>query len=260
MLVTESVTYGYGRGEPALDAVSVRFGEGELTSVVGVNGSGKSTLMRILARVVAPDSGIVRFRGKPLRDWKAREYAQRVGYLPQELELEFPMRAFDVVLSGRAPYLGRFSWETRSDVEAAENALAACDALHLADRELTAMSGGERKRVMLARVLAGDPALIILDEPFTALDTAHVQNLALLLRRIVAERGTTVVLVSHDLNWSGAISDRMVVLERGRVVLDARPDDVLTSPVMLQHFGFEAERITSSDGRAWIVPRVGGAP
>jgi iron complex transport system ATP-binding protein len=259
MLVAESVSFAYAPGTPAVDRVSVKFTEGELTSVVGANGSGKSTLMRLLARVVAPHAGDVLLRGRSLRNWAARDYAKRVGYLPQQLEFDFPMRAFDVVLSGRAPYLGRFEWESSGDEAAATRALEACDALHLAERHLDEMSGGERKRILLARVLAGEPEIILLDEPFTALDLAHVQTLALLLRRIVRE-GTTVVLVSHDLNWSAAISDRMIVLEKGSVVLDAQPDEVLRPEVMERHFAYEAERVVSADGRAWIVPRVGGAP
>ncbi|MHB0970253.1 MAG: ABC transporter ATP-binding protein [Thermoanaerobaculia bacterium] len=260
MLAAESVSFCYSPGAPALDAVSVRFAEGQLTSIVGANGSGKSTLMRLLARVVAPETGDVLLRGRSLRHWSAREYAQRVGYLPQQLEFDFPMRAFDVVLSGRAPYLGRFEWEGAEDEAAATRALEACDALHLAERHLDEMSGGERKRILLARVLAGGPEIILLDEPFTALDLAHVQTLALLLQKIVRESGTTVVVVSHDLNWSAAISNRMIVLEKGSIVLDAPPDDVLRPEVMARHFAYEAERIVSPDGRAWILPRVGGAP
>lgn len=259
MLAAESVSFSYAPGTPAVDRVSARFNEGELTSIVGANGSGKSTLMRLLARVVAPHTGDVLLRGRSLRNWSAREYAKRVGYLPQQLELDFPMRAFDVVLSGRAPYLGRFAWESSDDESAAARALEACDALHLAERHLDEMSGGERKRILLARVLAGEPEIVLLDEPFSALDLAHVQTLALLLRKIVRE-GTTVVLVSHDLNWSAAISDRMIVLEKGNVVLDAQPDEVLRPEVMERHFAYGAERVVSADGRAWIVPRVGDAP
>lgn len=253
MLELRDVAYSYG-GTRALEQVSLRFGEGELVALTGPNGSGKSTLLKLMARAVETAQGEIVLEGRPLAGWDRKQYARRVGYLPQDPDPVFPMRAIDVVVSGRAPYLGRFQWESAPDWNAAELALSRCDAAHLAMRYLDEMSGGERKRVFLARVLAGTPRIILLDEPLTALDLSHVQTFTALLREIVDETGCTVVFAAHDLNWAAAYSDRMLVLQRGRLALDAPPAEVMTPAVLRDLFDLDAEIVTNG-GRSWIVPK-----
>ncbi|HYO75044.1 MAG TPA: ABC transporter ATP-binding protein, partial [Thermoanaerobaculia bacterium] len=225
MLDLRDVSYAYAESQ-ALRGVTVQFGDGELVALTGPNGSGKSTLMKLIARVHTPHSGAISFDGKPLARWPAKEYAKLVGYLPQDPDPAFPMRAADVVVSGRAPYLGRFAWESERDWEEAHRALAMCDAAHLAERYLDEMSGGERKRVFLARILAGTPRVILLDEPLAALDLLHVQQFSALLREVVDRTGCTVVFAAHDLNWAAAHSDRMLVMQQGALALDAPPSEV----------------------------------
>ena len=254
MLALRNVSYAYADA-PAVRDVSLDIAEGQLVALTGPNGSGKSTLLKLVARVFAPQRGEVAFEGKALAQWQGKEYARRVGYLPQDPDPAFPMRALDVVVSGRAPYLGRFAWESARDWEEAEKALELCDAGHLAGRYLDEMSGGERKRVFLARVLAGTPRLILLDEPLAALDLSHVQQFSALLRDVVDRTGCTVVFAAHDLNWAAAQSDRMLVMQDGALALDAAPGEVMRPEVMRAYFGFEAETIASG-GRTWIVPRV----
>jgi iron complex transport system ATP-binding protein len=254
MLALRDVSYAYADA-PAVRDVSLEIAEGQLVALTGPNGSGKSTLLKLVARVHAAQRGEVSFEGTPLAQWQGKEYAKRVGYLPQDPDPAFPMRALDVVVSGRAPYLGRFAWETTRDWEEATKALALCDAAHLADRYLDEMSGGERKRVFLARVLAGTPRLILLDEPLAALDLSHVQQFSALLRDVVDRTGCTVLFAAHDLNWAAAQSDRMLVMQAGALALDATPAEVMRPEVMRAYFGFEAETIASG-GRTWIVPRL----
>ena len=254
MLALEGVSYSYAEGT-ALQDVTLRVGRGELIALTGPNGSGKSTLLKLIARVYAPRAGDLLFEGRPLREWPAKEYARQVGYLPQDPDPVFPMRARDVVVTGRAPYLGRFAWENEEDRAEAERALSLCDAAHLADRYLDEMSGGERKRVFLARVLAGTPRLILLDEPLAALDLSHVQQFSRLLREVVDRTGCTVLFAAHDLNWAAAQSDRMLVMQRGALALDGTPADVMQPSVMRELFGFEAEPVAVG-GRTWLVPRV----
>ena len=254
MLTVRNVRFGYG-GVEAVRDVSLQLAEAQLVALTGPNGSGKSTLLKLMARVCTPRAGELAFEEKPLAQWPAKEYAKLVGYLPQDPDPGFPMRALDVVVSGRAPFLARFAWEGDRDWEEAHRALAMCDAAHLADRYLDEMSGGERKRVFLARVLAGTPRLILLDEPLAALDLSHVQQFSLLLRDVVDRTGCTVVFAAHDLNWAAVHSDRMLVMQGGTLALDASPREVMQPHVMQQFFGFDAETVTSRD-RTWIVPRV----
>ena len=254
MLAVRNVSYAYAENAAVRD-VSVTIGEGQLVALTGPNGSGKSTLLKLIARVNAPQRGELAFEGKPIAQWPAKEYAKQVGYLPQDPDPAFPMRAIEVVVSGRAPFLGRFAWETTRDWEEAERALSLCDAVHLADRYLDEMSGGERKRIFLARVLAGTPRLILLDEPLSALDVSHMQQFSALLRDIVDRTGSTVVFASHDLNWAAAYSDRMLVMQDGTLAVDAPPREVMQPEVMRALFGFEVEAV-SSGGRSWVVPKV----
>jgi iron complex transport system ATP-binding protein len=250
-LDVDKASYAYA-DTPALRDVSLTInGGGSLVALAGPNGSGKSTLLKLIARVAAPTKGEVRLDEKRTTEWPAKEYAKRVGYLPQDPDPAFPMRAIDVVVTGRAPFLRRFEFEKETDYAHAEEALAMCDGSHLAARYLDEMSGGERKRVFLARVLAGSPQLILLDEPFASLDVAHVQQVALLLRGIVDRTGATVIFASHDLNWAAAYSDRMLVMRAGTLARDAAPAEVMRKDVVRELFGFDAEVI---DG--WIVPRV----
>ena len=254
MLQVDRVSFDYGGVAAVRDATFHAGGRGELIAVIGPNGSGKSTLLKMLARVLVPARGEVRFEGKPLSLWNAREYARHVGYLPQDPDPAFPMRAIDAVVSGRAPFLGRFQWERDCDFAEAEKALALCDASHLGDRYLDEMSGGERKRVFLARVLAAHPSLILLDEPLTALDIAHVQQFARLLRDVADRTGATILFAAHDVNWAAAYSDRMLVMDRGSLALDAPPSEVMRTDVMQRFFGVDAAVVETAAG-TWIVPR-----
>ncbi|HET7704767.1 MAG TPA: ABC transporter ATP-binding protein [Thermoanaerobaculia bacterium] len=254
MLQVEHVSFAYAESV-ALRDVSTRAEAGQLIALTGQNGSGKSTLLKVIARVIVPSRGEVRFEGRSLVEWGGREYARNVGYLPQDPDATFSMRAIDIVVSGRAPFLTRFGWEGESDFAAAAEALEMCDAGHLATRYLDEMSGGERKRVFLARVLAARPKLILLDEPLSALDVAHVQQFSKLLRHIVDRTGSTVIFASHDLNWAAAYSDRVLVMRDGTLAADLTPAGMMQPGIVRELFGFDAQTV-SSGGRTWIVPEV----
>ncbi|HEU4522741.1 MAG TPA: ABC transporter ATP-binding protein [Thermoanaerobaculia bacterium] len=255
MLRVDAVSFSYAGAPKGIHDVSFEADSGKLIALTGQNGSGKSTLLKVLARVISPQSGEVHFEGRPLREWGAKEYARTVGYLPQEPDATFSMRAADIVVSGRAPFLTRFAWEGESDWAAAGEALAMCDADHLAERYLDEMSGGERKRVFLARVLAARPKLILLDEPLAALDVAHVQQFSRLLRQIVDRTGATVIFASHDLNWAAAYSDRILVMRDGVLAADVLPSALMRPEVIRELFGFDGAAVTSG-GHTWIVPAI----
>ncbi|HXI12592.1 MAG TPA: ABC transporter ATP-binding protein [Thermoanaerobaculia bacterium] len=249
-----AVGYRY-RARLALGSVTTTFPDQQLVALVGPNGSGKSTLLKLLARVLRPVSGEVLFHGRNLEEWAPKEYARSVSYLPQEPSPAFPMKAIDVVLSGRSPFLGRFQWEGAQDLGLARDALRKCDALEFADRYIDSLSGGEKQRVFLARVFVASPAVILLDEPLTGLDVAHVQTFMELLRSFVDSTGVTAILVSHELNWCSAYADRMIVMRGGSIALDGPPREVMTESAMRELFGFDAKALHSEEA-TWIVPRV----
>ncbi|HUJ13368.1 MAG TPA: ABC transporter ATP-binding protein [Thermoanaerobaculia bacterium] len=250
MIEVRGVSFSYD-GAAAVREVNATIGRQQLVALTGPNGSGKSTLLKMLARVLAPASGVIAFEGRDIGAWAPKEYAKRVAYMPQDADPAFPMRAIDVVVSGRAPFLGRFEWESDSDYEAASRALATCDASDLADRYLDEMSGGERKRIFLARVLAAEPKLILLDEPLASLDLLHVQQVSALLREIVTRTEATVVYATHDLNWAAAYCDRMLVMQNGALAFDAPPAGLMRPDVVRRLFGFDARVVGG-----WIVPGV----
>jgi ABC-type cobalamin/Fe3+-siderophores transport system ATPase subunit len=254
MLEIRDISYAYD-GVTAVQGFTATLGRTQLVALTGPNGSGKSTLLKLLARVLPPAAGSIAFEGRSIREWQPKEYAKRVGYLPQDPDPTFPMRALEVVVSGRAPFLGRFDWETDADYDEAVRALAVCDVADLADRYLDEMSGGERKRVFLARVLAARPQLILLDEPLASLDISHVQQFSTLLREIVDGTDTTVLYATHDLNWASAYCDRMMVMQKGTLALDGGPAEVMRPEIIRALFGFDAQSVTVN-GRAWLVPKV----
>jgi len=248
MIEIRAVSFAYDEVAAVRD-VTATIQSKQLVALTGPNGSGKSTLLKMLARVNAPDSGAIDFDGRSIRDWPPKEYAKRVAYLPQDPDPTFPMRALDVVVSGRAPFLSRFEWESDADYDEAAHALAMCDASELADRYLDEMSGGERKRVFLARVLAARPRLILLDEPLSSLDISHVQQFSSLLRDIVNRTEATVVYATHELNWAAAYCDRMLVMQNGALAFDAPPSELMHPDVVRRLFGFDARVV-----EGWLVP------
>jgi len=253
LLAVNDVSFAYENGRNALEQVSLTLEEGEVVSLLGANGSGKSTLLKLLARIEEPSAGTIVLSGRG--DWTRREWAQRIGYLTQSTELLLPMRGIDVVVSGRAPHLSRFEWEGAGDFAAADEAMRLCDAEALAFREADRLSGGERKRLLLARAIVGQAPLLVLDEPLAALDLEHVQKTTRLFRSLAAE-GKTILFASHDLNWSAACSDRMIVMKDGRIVADAAPGELLESETIRRLFAIDAAIVSSGDGRRWIVPDV----
>ena len=251
VLTIDDVSFAYAGGRDAVEGVSLQLRQGEVVSLLGANGSGKSTLLKLAARIEEPASGSILLGGRS--DWTRREWAQRIGYLAQSTELLLPVRGIDVVVSGRASHLSRFEWEGVRDFDAAAEAMRLCDAEDLAEREADRLSGGERKRLLLARAIVSGAPLLLLDEPLAALDLEHVQRTTRLFRALAAE-GKTVLFASHDLNWSAACSDRMIVMNGGRIVADASPRELLEPDSIRRLFSIDATVIDSPDGGRWVIP------
>jgi iron complex transport system ATP-binding protein len=209
---------------------------GEVIGLVGANGAGKSTLLRLIAGYVRPTVGTVLIEGRPVAAYRPRERARIVATVPQLTSIEGERRAEDIVLLGRHPHLGRFAIEGEHDRAIARLAMRSTDTDWLADRPVSTLSGGERQRLLIARALAQEPRLLLLDEPTASLDLRQELHVVELIRRL-ADDGLAVVAAIHDLRLAARVADRLVVLCRGEVIADASPREALTPAVLAEAFG-----------------------
>ena len=251
-LATQNVSLSLGKRR-VLDDVSVALLPGKVTVILGPNGAGKTSLIRLLAGLIAPETGSAILNGAPLTSLGQQERARRIGYLPQNGAPVWNVSARELVGLGRLPHRSRFAAPSPIDEAAIDAALAATDAGHLGGRAVDAMSGGERARVLLARVLAGEPHWLLADEPLASLDPAHQLDILALLRA-QAERGIGVVAVLHDLTQAARLADQIVLLKGGRLIAAGSPADVLTAPLLASTFGIDAEITHTADGAPLVVP------
>lgn len=222
-----NLTAGYG-DRAVLHGVSIAVHAGELLAIVGPNGAGKSTLLKNLSGALRPWSGTVELEGRPLGEYDRRAIARRLAMVAQENLVAFRFTVLEIVLMGRAPHLGAFHFETRHDLEIAHAALERFDLIGLARRPIQELSGGERKRVFLARALAQDPHIALLDEPTAFLDLRHVAEIFARLRELRFESGLAVIATLHDLNAAALHADRVLLMKDGAVAGYGTPDEVFT--------------------------------
>ena len=227
------VSCGYG-GHAVLTGVDFSARTGEIVALIGANGSGKSTLLKTLAGAIPPLGGTVTVCGDDVRTLSKRETALRIGYVPQIESPAFDFTAEEVVLMGRMPHSDGL-FETREDREAALRAMERADCLSLSARPVSELSGGEGQRVRLARALAQEAPVLLMDEPTTHLDVRHQIDIGLLVRELAAG-GKAAVVAVHDLNWAAAFATRAVLLHEGRAVLDGPVEQTLESPVVDRAF------------------------
>jgi len=232
----EHLAYKYSQGPLAVRDISLTVAPASMTAIIGANGSGKSTLIRMLAGLLRPASGRILLDGTALEQWQPRLRAREIAYMPQNTAAAFPFRALDVVLSGRTPHVAEWRLETERDRDHAMEALESVGAAYLADRPITSLSGGERQMVILARALAQEPRLLLLDEPATSLDLKHRAGLMRTLARLREQRGLSVMMITHDLQLTGSLFDRIVALHSGELVAQGTPEEVLQSGLLAAIF------------------------
>ncbi|ROO88823.1 iron complex transport system ATP-binding protein [Actinocorallia herbida] len=237
-------------GRRVLDGVSLTVGKGAWVAVVGPNGAGKSTLLQAVAGLL-PYSGRVALAGRTA--FRGRERARTIAYAPQNPVLPEDLTVFDYTLLGRAPHLGYFARESARDRAVAEAALARLDLTGFAGRRLGRMSGGERQRVVLARALAQQAPVLLLDEPTTALDLGHQQQVLELLDELRTEEGLTVVTTLHDLGAAGQYADELALVSGGRIAASGPPGAVLTADLVAAHFGARVRVTDGPDGRPLLA-------
>lgn len=244
-------------GRAVVNAVNLGLRAGQWCALVGPNGAGKSSLLSVLAGLRPPSSGAVHLQGRALADWPARERARALAWLSQQGESDGDLSARDVVRLGRLPQLGLFGAPGLADEAAVDRALAETEATAFAARRLNELSGGERQRVLLARALAVEAPVLLLDEPTTHLDAPHQRAL---LRSLAtrARAGAAVLAVLHDLTLALA-ADRVLLMAQGRLVADAPPSDPALHDALERVFdhAFTVEPVSTAAGPRWVaVPRL----
>jgi len=241
----------------AVAGFSNHVGAGEWVGLIGPNGAGKSSLLRAVAGLTGSD-GVISVDGRPLAEMSIRERARHVAYVAQNPITPEDMSAFDYVLLGRWPYVGRFGAESRRDRRAVENVFERLRLVKFRDRRLGDLSGGERQRIVLARALAQETSVLLLDEPTSALDIGHQQQALELVTELRRDQQLTVVAAMHDLTLAGIYSDRLVMLDEGSVVADGPAADVLTADRLgeVYHVCVTVD-IDPHDGAVVVVPRRG---
>lgn len=254
-LEIRSLHLGYGDREVISD-LSLLVPPGEITVIVGANACGKSTLLRSMSRLLAPRGGTVLLDGKTVHEMPAKQLAQQLGLLPQSPIAPEGITVFDLVSRGRHPHQGIFARWSRSDDEAVASALLATGIHDLAERPVDELSGGQRQRVWIAMALAQETdLLLLLDEPTTFLDVSHQVEVLDLLTDLNRRRGTTIVMVLHDLNLAARYADHLVAIAEGTVHAFGTPSEVLTVDCVRALFGLESRIIVDPvSGRPLMLP------
>jgi iron complex transport system ATP-binding protein len=247
------VSFGYGPSA-VFAGLDLDVAEGALTAVLGPNGAGKTTLVRLASGALRPSSGTVSVFGRDLTALASRARARTIAVVPQETEHAFDFRVREMVLFGRAPHLGLFGIESSRDREIADEAMRSTEVSGLAERSLRELSGGERRRVVLACALAQEPRLLLLDEPTAFLDLKHRLAAYALVAGLCRERGLTALVVSHDLNLAARHCDRLVLLRQGAIAADGTPAEVLRPDVLRAVYEVEVEvHAEAASGRPFVV-------
>lgn len=223
-----NLDFEYGN-KKVLKDISLNIEKGKFISIIGPNGSGKSTLLKNINRIFMPKAGNIQIEDMNIKKMKTKELAKKVALVPQDTIIDYEFTVEDIVLMGRHPFKGRFQKENEDDYRIVQNALEQTNTIHLKDRIITEISGGERQRVIIAKALAQNPSIILLDEPTSHLDINHQIEILNLLRKLNKENGTTIVLVIHDINLAARYSDEIVMLNEGKILGIGKPEEVITN-------------------------------
>jgi iron complex transport system ATP-binding protein len=252
---------GVARAVPGIHGVSLNVEHGDVVGILGPNGSGKTTLLRLLAGFLTPASGTVSLGGRPLASTPRRALARRLAVVPQETHLAFDYSVLDIALMGRYPHLGAFELEGPADIAAAHEALAATGTAHLAARSFATLSGGEKQRVVIASALAQQADILLLDEPTASLDLAYQLDIATLLGSLNRDRGLTMVVATHDLNFAASLCRTLLLVRAGRVLACGPTGEVLTRDNVAALYGVHADvQYHASAGHVTVVPLARVAP
>jgi iron complex transport system ATP-binding protein len=253
-LKVKGLEFGYA-SMPVLADVCLELAQSEMLGIVGPNGAGKSTLIRCINRILNPQSGCILMDEMETKKMDRMELARKMGYIPQTASQIFPTTVFDAILLGRRPHIGWRSGE--EDNEKVLDVLELLDIEDLAMRDIKELSGGQQQRVFIARALAQEPEVLLLDEPTSNLDIRHQLEVMEIIKDLVVKEGISAIMAIHDLNLASKYTDRVIIMKDGRIFDAGSPSDVLTPENIRSVYGVEAEvirRADSNGGRPYIVP------
>ena len=243
----------YYEARRVLDEISFEAGEGEFIGLIGPNGSGKTTLLKIIDGILKPRIGSVYLDCKRISELDPKELARELAMVPQTADLSFDLKVLDVVMMGRYPYLGKLSFEREVDEEKVRFWMKLTNTLHLAERSIREVSGGERQRVLIARALAQEPRILLLDEPTSNLDVCYQIEIMNLLKELVERLGLTIICAIHDLNLAARYSDKIILINGGRIKGIGRPIEVLTKENLREVFKIEAKIEYDPDSKSLTI-------
>ena len=246
-LKVNNIEFGYN-STPVLENISMDLDRSEVLGIVGPNGAGKSTLIRCIDRILTPRGGIILLDGNNISKMTRMEIAKEMGYVPQTTTRVFPATVFDTVLMGRRPHLG---W--KSSEEDIDKVLELLGIMEFAMRDFNEISGGQQQKVLIARALAQEADILLLDEPTSNLDIRHQLEVMDIMKGIVKRKGISAIVAIHDLNLASRYTDRLLMMNDGRIFAAGNPESVLTVENIRRAYGVEA--LVKSDGeRPYIIP------
>ena len=240
-------------GRLAVDGVDLEVASGKWLSLIGPNGAGKTSVLRAIARL-APFTGVVKIRDEPVTALGARQLARRVAMLPQEPQMPDGMTVAQYAMLGRSPHLGYLGREEARDRRIVADVLRRLSLEELSARSLGHLSGGEKQRAAIARALAQEASVLLIDEPTTSLDVGRQQSVLELIDQLRREQGLTVIAAMHELTLAGQYADRLALLVGGRVVASGKPDEILTEGVIAEHFQANVRVVAMNGSGAAVIP------
>jgi len=241
--------------QQVLKNININIERGKFYTILGPNGSGKTTLLRILSKSLNMEKGEISIDGKDLTQIKANTLAKEMAVVPQSTEIEFNFSVQDIVLMGRTPHISRFCSESEKDVEIAMTAMKSTNTWELRNKSINTLSGGEKQRVVVARAIAQETEIILLDEPISHLDIHHQIEIMNQLKQLNQNKNITIIAVLHDLNIAAAYGDHMILMHDRGVYKDGVPEEVLTEDIIKKVYGLEVY-ITKNPktGKTFIMP------
>ncbi len=223
-----NIQFSYA-AKPVMKEVSFAVDEAQIVAIIGPNGSGKTTLLKIMNGTLLPDTGQMLIEGKETSRWKRKDIAQKVAIVPQETSVVFPFYAEEIVLMGRFPHFSRYRFEDKKDYRIVQEVMEKTDTLAFASRRFDELSAGERQRVLIARALAQEPKLLLLDESTVFLDLKHQAQFLALLKQLKTDQQLTVIFVTHEINLAAQNANRVILLDSGKIYAIGNPADVITA-------------------------------